>query len=43
VIALDISQPRLERAKAFGADEVINPARPIRRRIKDLTMDAMRI
>ena len=25
VIALDISQQRLERAKAFGADEVVNP------------------
>jgi 2-desacetyl-2-hydroxyethyl bacteriochlorophyllide A dehydrogenase len=38
VIALDISQPRLERAKAFGADEVINPAAvdPVAA-IKDLT------
>ena len=25
VIALDISQPRLNRAKAFGADEVVDP------------------
>jgi 2-desacetyl-2-hydroxyethyl bacteriochlorophyllide A dehydrogenase len=38
VIALDISAPRLERAKAFGADEVINPAAtdPVAA-IKDLT------
>ena len=38
VIALDISQPRLERAKAFGADEVINPGAtdPVAA-IKDLT------
>jgi len=38
VIALDISQPRLERAKAFGADEVINPGStdPVAA-IKDLT------
>ena len=38
VIALDISQQRLERAKAFGADEVINPGSndPVAA-IKDLT------
>jgi 2-desacetyl-2-hydroxyethyl bacteriochlorophyllide A dehydrogenase len=38
VIALDISQARLERAKAFGADEVINPGAtdPVAA-IKDLT------
>jgi 2-desacetyl-2-hydroxyethyl bacteriochlorophyllide A dehydrogenase len=38
VIALDISQPRLERAKAFGADEVVNPGStdPVAA-IKDLT------
>jgi len=38
VIALDISQPRLNRAKAFGADEVVNPGSndPVAA-IKDLT------
>jgi 2-desacetyl-2-hydroxyethyl bacteriochlorophyllide A dehydrogenase len=48
VIALDISQPRLERAKAFGADEVINPSStdPVAAikelthgRLADLTLD----
>jgi threonine dehydrogenase-like Zn-dependent dehydrogenase len=38
VIALDISQQRLDRAKAFGADEVVNPGSndPVAA-IKDLT------
>jgi 2-desacetyl-2-hydroxyethyl bacteriochlorophyllide A dehydrogenase len=38
VIALDISQPRLNRAKAFGADEVVDPGSndPVAA-IKDLT------